>query len=564
MSIDTGGSTVYYNYNAGRLLYCLVRIDWYRGEIVLKKFLAVFLSLVIFVMAVAPASAMTGTSCDCDEVPIIYVRGRSPIRVDKDEPDGQTMPYVPDGFVENALKELVPVYTKGYLTDDFSEFKTLFTKYMAEAYKDFALDNNGEVPNNSGYRTSDYWKNNPIYDIHKPSNDVSAPEGATTELYKYFYQYDCRLDPCEIADDLHEYIQAVKNVTGHSRIKVLARCLGTTIFSAYLAEYGWDDIDDVVLYNPICFGTEVTNSLFNGEFYFDADAVDFFANQNLDDTLPYTLLKEVITLSNKTYGLGLTMDYFNKTAPKVAKYVIPDVLRVSYGTTPGYWSMVSADRFEEARDYVFAGVEEEYAGLIKKINYFHETVGSKLTSMYKQMEADGVNVSIIAKYGYQLYPIVYNADQQSDMIATCEQQAPGTITAPLGSKLSNVYLAKAKLNGTYKYISSDRAVDASTTLFPNTTWYIQNMKHNCYPRILCPFIYRLLRHDGEPLTVFSNENYPQYIIYEGEENNGDSIRPMTVEDEGNPLESPSLFTLIKNIIINIFKIIIEQFGKPVK
>lgn len=276
------------------------------------------------------------------------------------------------------------------------------------------------------------------------------------------------------------------------------------------------------------------------------------------------LIKEIITLSNKLNGLDMTMDYFNKTGTKVAKYVIPDVMRVCYGTFPAYWAMVSADRFEEARDYIFAGVEDEYAGLIEKINHYHETVGLKLTSMYKQMEADGVNVSIIAKYGYQLYPIVYNADLQSDMLTTCEQQAPGTITAPLGSKLSNVYLAKAKLNGTDKYISSDRAVDASTTLFPNTTWYIQNMKHNCYPRILCPFIYRLLRHDGEPLTVFSNENYPQYIIYEGEENNGDSIRPMTVEDEGNPLESPSLFTLIKNIIINIFKIIIEQFGKPVK
>lgn len=90
-----------------------------------------------------------------------------------------------------------------------------------------------------------------------------------------------------------------------------------------------------MLYNSICFGTEVNNSLFNGELYFDADAVDFFANQNLDDTLPYTLLKEVITLSNKLNGLDMTMDYFNKTGTKVAKYVIPDVMRVCYGTFPG-------------------------------------------------------------------------------------------------------------------------------------------------------------------------------------------------------------------------------------
>ncbi|HAS38004.1 MAG TPA: hypothetical protein DCS04_05255 [Ruminococcaceae bacterium] len=120
----------------------------------MKKFLAVFLTLVIFVMIVAPMSAVAEDSCNCDTEPIIYVRGRAPILVDRDDPNSQSLPYVPDGFVENALKELVPVYTRGYLTDDFSEFKTLFTSYMAEAYKDFALDKNGEIANNSGYNTS--------------------------------------------------------------------------------------------------------------------------------------------------------------------------------------------------------------------------------------------------------------------------------------------------------------------------------------------------------------------------------------------------------------------------
>ena len=531
----------------------------------MKKILAVILSLTIFAMIAAPMSAMAEDSCGCDTVPIIYVRGRAKILKDKDQdenaPDNYALPHVPDGFLESALKELVPVYTKGYLTDDFSEFKTLFTEYIREAYKDYALDSNGEVTNNSGLHSSEYWKNKAMYDVHKPSTDVSTPDQAKSEIYKYFYQYDCRLDPCETADDLNEYIQAVREVTGHSHIKIVARCLGTNILSAYLAEYGWEDIDDIVLYNPICFGTEVNNSLFNGEFYFDADAVDFFATQNLDESLPFTLLKEIITLSNKTNGLGMTMDYFNKTATKVAKYVIPDVLRVCYGSTPGYWSMVSADRYETARDYIFEGVEDEYAGLIAKLDNYHETVGSQLTAMYKQIEADGVNVSIIAKYGYQLYPIVINANQQSDMIVTCEQQAPGTTTAPIGSKLSDEYVKKAQFDGTDKYISPDLAIDASTSLFPDTTWYIQNMKHNCYPHVVDLLIYRVLRHEGERMTVFSDGNYPQYLIYEGEENKGDSIRPMTREDIGDPIEQPGFFELIKNILINTFKIIVEQIKK---
>ena len=100
----------------------------------MKKILAVILSLTIFAMIAAPMSAMAEDRCSCDTVPIIYVRGRAKILKDKDQdenaPDNYALPHVPDGFLENALKELVPVYTKGYLTDDFSEFKTLFTEYM--------------------------------------------------------------------------------------------------------------------------------------------------------------------------------------------------------------------------------------------------------------------------------------------------------------------------------------------------------------------------------------------------------------------------------------------------
>ena len=125
---------------------------------VLKKFLAVFLSLVIFVMVIAPISAIAKDTCDCDEVQIIYVRGRSPIYLDKDDPNSHEIPVFSDEFIKKAAKELVPVYTKGYLKDDFSEFKTLLTQYMAELCKDYMLDKNGEVPNNSGQKLANTGK----------------------------------------------------------------------------------------------------------------------------------------------------------------------------------------------------------------------------------------------------------------------------------------------------------------------------------------------------------------------------------------------------------------------
>ena len=530
----------------------------------MKKFSALLLSLILVLMTFLPVTANAQTVCNCNELPIIYVRGRATILRDKSQPRNDetnpALPYLAPGKAEELIKELVPVYYKCYRSDDFEPFRVLFTQRMAEVYEDYALDNNGNVKNNSGLPDTDYWRNKNIIDNHKASTAVETPRQAHDEIYKYFFQYDCRLDPCDTADDLYDFIQKVKEVTGHDKIKIVGRCLGAGILSAYLAEYGWSDISDVLIYNTIMNGTAVNNSLFNGELYFDADAVDFFATQNLDDTAIFSLIKQIITLANKTYGLDMTMDYFNKTGTKVARLVVPDAMRVSYGTTPGYWSMVSAENYIEARDYIFAGVEDEFAGLIARLDNYYNTVSSKLNDMYKQMEADGVHIYNISKYGYQLYPIMEDADYQSDMIVTVEQQAPGTTCAPIGSKFDDAYIAAAEEKGTAKYISPDRQIDASTSLFPDTTWYIKNIEHNNFPVVIDELIYRIMRFSSGRMTVWDNSRFPQYLIYAGEENNKDSIRPMSETDQGYSIEEPSFFDLLHNLTKSVIVCLGELFN----
>lgn len=529
----------------------------------MKKFHALLLSLILIIMTFLPLTANAQTVCSCNELPIIYVRGKAGLLKDKslprnDETNPQ-IPYLAPGKAEELIKELVPVYYRCYRADDFEPFRVLFTQRFAEIYDDYALDNNGNVKNNSGLPDTDYWGNKNIIDVHKASSAVETPKQAHNEIYKYFYQYDCRIDPCETADDLYNFIQKVKEVTGHDKVKVVARCFGASVFSAYLAEYGWSDISDVLIYNTVMNGTAVTNSLFNGELYFDADAVDFFATQNLDDTAIFSLIKQIITLANKTYGLDMTMDYFNKTGTKVARLVVPDVMRVSYGSTPGYWSMVSAENYIAARDYIFAGVEDEYAGLIAKLDNYYTTVSSKLDDMYKQMEADGVHIYNISKYGYQLYPIMEDADYQSDKIVTVDQQAPGTTCAPIGSTFDDAYIAAAEENGTARYISPDRQIDASTSLFPDTTWYIKNIEHNNFPVIIDEMIYRIMRYSGGRMTVWDNSKFPQYLIYAGKENQNDSVRPMSAEDQGESIKEPSFFDLIHDLTKSIIKCLGELF-----
>ncbi len=533
----------------------------------MKKIISILLVLILTALVMSPVSAVADSGeCNCDDTPIVYIRGRSWILKNKNLPrdienGNPDLPYIEEEKLTAILEEVVPIYAEGYMKDDFSEFKEVITQRFKEVYADYALDTNGNITNDSGLWVQDDWKNKNITDNHKPSGNIDTPQKAMTELYKYFYQYDCRLDPCDTADDLHLYIEKIKQVTGHKKVKILARCLGTNILSAYIAEYGYEDFEDVVIYNAITNGTAITNSLFNGELYFDADAVDFFATQNLTGEMTILdFLCEVVTVANKTYGLDILMDYFNMTATDVARYVVPDIMRVSYATTPGYWSMVSADQYEAARDYIFDGVEEEWAGLIERIDNYHNTVGVKLDELYKQMEADGVNVYNISKYGYQLYPIMKDAARQSDSIVTVEQQAPGTVSAPLGQKLSAEYVEQAKLDGTYKYISPDKCIDSSKSLFPDTTWYVKNIDHNTFPWIIDEMIYTIFRSNGE-MNVFNNEKYPQYLDYDGndgkEESNDAVLKPITEEDPGFSLEQPTFRELLKNLIDNYLKLIKE-------
>ena len=55
------------------------------------------------------------------------------------------------------------------------------------------------------------------------------------------------------------------------------------------------------------------------------------------------------------------------------------------------------------------------------------------------------------------------------------------------------------------------------------------------------------------MTVRDNPDYPQYIIYEGEENNGDTLIPMTPEEQGQTLREPGFFEVLIGFFKSLFK-----------
>lgn len=92
--------------------------------------------------------------------------------------------------------------------------------------------------------------------------------------------------------------------------------------------------------------------------------------------------------------------------------------------------------------------------------------------------------------------------------------------------LSDEYIAQQTEKGLRKYISPDKQVDASTCLFPDSTWIIKGMTHENWASCNDDLIYTICNYDGQ-FTVETSEDFPQFMVYD-EENS--SLLKMTAEN----------------------------------
>ena len=214
------------------------------------------------------------------------------------------------------------------------------------------------------------------------------------------------------------------------------------------------------------------------------------------------------------------------------------------------WAMVFEENVETAISFVFEGKEEQYAGLIEKIRGYNRDVRAGAKEMLKEMNAQGVDVGILAKYGFATDPIEKGAAQLSDEKAYLKHSSFGATTGNFGEPLSDAYMAEAKAKGNGRYLSPDGLVDASTCLFPDSTWMIGNMKHQDFNGFLDEFAYRFLSSET-PMTVESDPACPQYMILIDE-----TVVPMTEENQTLSLSRPEqrgFWPALKEFYVQLFR-----------
>ena len=487
----------------------------------MKKITAVILSVtLIFGMAfcVAPSSVAAQPGLD---VPLVYVQGQGEYLYRNLGTPEQEQIYpiqIPENYISEKVEQYLPVFAEAFFTQEWDEFCVALYDCIVPLLADIRLDNNGEVADGSTISWS--WSEETLRDTK-----VNGKYG----INDYLFEYDWRLDPWTIADELHAYIEAVKKVTGSESVALLGRCLGSSIVAAYMTKYDGENVSECIFYASASHGAAMASKAFCGELYLEADGIERYVYdlKLFEEDYIENLLESFVTMFNKTYGMDIACWAVNNVYKDIYLNIIPPIMSETFATFPGYWSMVTEEDYEKAKEVIFYGSEPgEYAGLIEKIDNYHVNTRLKMDEKYLELSGKGMEFSNIAKYGRQIIPVSEDNDVISD--GTCEitQSSMGVTYKGVVSVLDEEYIDRAKANRTDKYISPDKQLDASTCLFPDTTWFIKNIDHDYFPDSINGIIVEIINNDG--LTVFDNENYPQYLVFDEET---DGISPMTEENK---------------------------------
>ncbi len=486
----------------------------------MKKLLALVLAFIMLfgfcVVAFANASVERSTS-----VPTVYVQGYGAwIRADANDKNsevivGGEVPFLRDGVLGGMIDNIMTPLMNGITTGDYTEYNDLVAGTLVEELGRFGLDENGEPSDGSGnYADRDNWVTKRNW------------YGGKYDLYAYSLIYDWRVDPFVTAAELDAYIQKVKAATGSEKVNLVGRCLGGNIVLAYLSEYGYDDINSVNFYVTGMDGFELVGALFSGRVVVDSDALNNFLQSSLveDDDGLISFAKSFLSILNFIKGLNVPIDVIFSIYEQVYTEIIPRVLIESFGSMPAFWSMVGPEYYEDAMALNFPDEEAQtkYAKLIEKIERYHNEVSLRTEEIITDAVDAGVKVYYTAKYGSPNIPLSEEASYHGDSTVTVSSQTLGATSVLVGDTFSSKYLKNAEKNGTAKYISPDKCIDASTAILPDHTWFIKGSSHANMPICIDILMANVFEASGigessHYVTVDDLADYPQYMLVESDD-----------------------------------------------
>ena len=92
--------------------------------------------------------------------------------------------------------------------------------------------------------------------------------------HAYFFNYDWRLSPEELAAQLNELVETAKKDSGKDKVKIVCASMGGMVATAYLYYYGTQSVDSCVYLCAAHNGTYVAGSALNGNIEIVPEAMN--------------------------------------------------------------------------------------------------------------------------------------------------------------------------------------------------------------------------------------------------------------------------------------------------
>ena len=506
-------------------IICL-QIIQIHGGFNMKKVISIILCFVLVIGTSVPAFARETGSDLKSSVPVIYISGDSNtltydngtktfeiddmLKIFKNSEDGN--------ISEAAFNILRPFLIKGIVFNDWDDYYDAVYKEFSDVYKPIMLDENGNP--NTDCDIPQWQKNDKLNAMTYNRADANGTYGEKT----YQFYYDWRLDPIEIADQLHEYIEGVKKASGHDKVSLSIKCLGSNIVLAYIQKYSTGSLKGVGIDVSTSMGANFLSGILSGEFGIDGNSISRLANElagkHDDEGIYIDLVRfatSTIDLLESTGVIDTLTDVAKAKLYSKIEYGIISALALStFMTFPGYWALVEVDDFDKALTYVFGkeGSEKriKYKGLIDKITNYNETIKKNVYPIMQKLEDNGVNICVISKYGTQMVPILKDGSILGDEYVSAYNSSFGATTSTIYDTLSDEYIAGQIEKGLGRYISPDKHIDASTCLFPDYTWFFKGVSHGYYSTPEVDLIMKVIDADRQ-LTV-NDFDLTQFIVYD--------------------------------------------------
>lgn len=484
----------------------------------MKKIISLVLAFVIaFSMISLTASAAVKTECNgnCDTCPAIVVPGIGQSNVwalDDDgnyllDDEGERISCFPAIFDVGSIvmKVLAPALLTLVTQHDVFLSDALCDVVM-DAFEVNLCDENGKNTGNievekylySVAECSDYEKKQIYNNI--PLQAFAEMAG---EDHLYYFAYNSFGNNSDIVDELYDFIQMVKEETGHDKVNIVPISMGGSVANGLLEYYPEvvNDLNKVVYIVPALNGSTIVGDLYTKNLaFFDTD---FLYNGFLE-----ALMDEEDARMIEVIARILPDEVLSSVLHNVADCLVEDVaanITMLWGLCPKEDYLEASEALLSSKPNIKAQTDKFYQAQLNSLDNIQNLVDN------------GVQVFNIVDYDVPLY-LIGNSwnDDNADGVIQLSSTAMGVESALVGETLGEGYQQKNTYaincsDPSHNHISPDNVVDASTGLLPDHTFYFDGQGHEQTARndAIISLASELLAKDYIK-DVYSTPDYPQF------------------------------------------------------